>query len=237
MSAGYVHGPLECRLCFGGAERTLALGDWRLHNNPGYWGSPSPRVLVLGFSKGATQDRAAEGDGFDGIAFAGMRPRLQAVLQALGLMPDDRGIDRLLTAREAEFGFASLVRCSLCKMKGGACRTSGDVIPSAFTNPGTLAIIRRCAGTYLQRLPESVRLVVLLGTADACIARTRGIVSELHADLSVVNDVAFRAGGALWVYAAHPSPGNGHFKAWLSGEAGGASARKRVLARQALAGS
>lgn len=202
VTAAYVHGPLECHLCFDGADRTLALGDWRLHNNPGYWGNPSPRVLILGFSKGANQNRAADSGEFDGIAFAGMRPRLQAVLQALGLMPDDRGIDHLMTARETEFGFASLVRCSLCRMKGGLCRTSGDVIPSAFTNPDTLAIIRRCAGTYLQRLPESVRLVVLLGTADAYIARTRSIVSERHADLSVVNDVAFRAGGALWLYGA-----------------------------------
>jgi hypothetical protein len=78
--------------------------------------------------------------------------------------------------------------------------------------------------------------VVLRGSADLCIAKTRGIVSELHADLSVVNDEAFRAGGALWVNAAHPSQGNGRFKAWLTGEAGRATARKRVLGRQALAG-
>lgn len=237
MSQQYVHGPVQCRLCFSTAEPILSLGDWRLHNNPGYYGSPNPKVLILGFSKGANQNRAAEDGDFDKIAFAGARHRLQAVLQVLRLMPSNRGIDHLMTAKEPEFGVASLVRCSFCKMKNGECKTSGDVIPSAFTNADTLAVIKRCAGTYLQRLPEAVKLVLLLGTADNYIAKTRGIFSKLYPDFSSVNDVAFRAGGALWVYAAHPSPGNGHFDAWLTGETDNASGRKRSLAQQALAGA
>ena len=235
MSALYSHGPLNCRLCFTGHDATLALGDWRLHNNPGYYGSSSPRTLVLGFSKGANQNRAAATGNFDQIAFAGARPRLQAVLVALGLMPKDRSIDHLMTAREQEFGVASLVRCSLCKMKDGECKTSGDVVPTAFTNPDTLAIIQRCVTTYLKTLPSDVRRVVLLGTADAYIKKTRTILSKLYPDFSSINEVAFQAGGALWVYGAHPSPGNGHFKSWLSGSAENVSARKRILARQALA--
>lgn len=190
---------------------------------------------MLGFSKGANQTRAAADGDFDKVAFAGARHRLKTVLTVLGQMPPDRGIDELMTAREKEFGVASLVRCSFCKMKNGVCKTSGDVIPSAFTNPSTLAIIRRCASTYIQRLPETVRLVVLLGTADAYVAKTRAIFSSLYQDFASVNAVAFRAGGALWVYGAHPSPGNGHFDAWASGPAEGASGQKRVLALQALA--
>ncbi len=231
----YVHGPIQCRLCFGSAERTLALGDWRLHNNPGYYGSTNPRVLVLGFSKGANQNRAAEDGNFDKIAFAKARHRLQAVLEVLKLMPADRSIDHLMTAREHEFGVASLVRCSFCKMKNGKCKTSGDVIPSAFTNTSTLAIIQRCASTFLERLPETVKLVLLLGTAENYIKKTRGIFAKLYPDFLSVNSVAFRAGGALWLYAAHPSPGNGHFDAWLSGGADNPSGQKRSLAQEALA--
>jgi len=235
LSERYIHGKTQCRLCFDGSERILEIGEWRLHNNPGYYGSPNPTTLVLGFSKGANQNRAAESGDFDKIAFAKARPRLQAVLEALQLMPRDRGIDDLMTAKEPEFGVASLVRCSFCKMKNGDCKTSGDVVPSAFTNAGTLAIIQRCASTFLQRLPAGVRLVLLLGTADNYIKKTRAVFATLYPDYSSVNSVAFRAGGALWLYAAHPSPGNGHFDAWVNAGADSPSGLKRILAQQALA--
>lgn len=235
MSTTYAHGPQECRLCFSSDENTLFLGDWRLHNNPGYYGSSTPSTLVLGFSKGANQNRAAECSDFDRVAFAGARHRLHTVLTVLGLMPNDRSIDHLMTARERDFGVASLVRCSFCKMKGGECKTSGDVIPSAFTNADTVRIIECCTTTHLKTLPPSVECVVLLGTADAYIKKTRAIFSGMYADFSSVNEVAFRAGGSLWVYAAHPSPGNGHFESWASGTQENPSARKRILAQRALA--
>lgn len=235
MSTLYAHGPQQCRLCFDDRASTLSLGDWRLQNNPGYYGSATPSTLVLGFSKGANQNRAAEAGDFDRIAFAGARHRLQAVLIVLGLMPNDRSIDHLMTSRERDFGVASLVRCSFCKMKNGECKTSGDVIPSAFTNADTLAIIERCATTHLKALPPSVKRVVLLGTADAYIKKTRTIFSRLYPNFASVNEAAFRAGGALWVYAAHPSPGNGHFESWVSGSEENVSARKRILAQRALA--
>ena len=216
MSDGYIHGPLQCRLCFCGTKETLVLGDWRLRNNPGYYGSSDPEILILGFSKGANQNKVAEEGDFDKIAFAGARHRLKTVLETLKLMPADRAIDALMTARERKFGVASLVRCSFGKMKGGVCKTSGDVIPSAFSGTATLTIIRRCASTYLGKLPKRVKLVVLLGTSNSYIAKTQSMFSEFYADYSPVNPVAFRAGGALWVYAAHPSPGNGHFDSWVS---------------------
>ena len=206
-----------------------------MHNNPGYYGSSTPQTLVLGFSKGANQNRAAEAGNFDKIAFAGARHRLQTVLTVLGLMPNDRSIDHLMTERERDFGVASLVRCSFCKMKDGECKTSGDVVPSAFTNAATLGIIKRCAAAHLNALPPSVKRVVLLGTADGYIKKTRAIFSGMYANFSSVNEVAFYAGGALWVYAAHPSPGNGHFESWASGAHDNVSARKRVLAQRALA--
>jgi hypothetical protein len=120
-------------------------------------------------------------------------------------------------------------------MKDGECKTSGDVIPSAFTNADTVRIIEYCTTTHLKTLPPSVECVVLLGTADAYIKKTRTIFSGMYADFSSVNEVAFRAGGSLWVYAAHPSPGNGHFESWASGTQENPSARKRILAQRALA--
>lgn len=234
MTNGYSHGPISCRDCYAGEEAVMALGDWRLHNNPGYYGSNSPGILVLGFSKGANQNKtAAEGD-FDKVAFAKARHRLQEVLETLKLMPSDRSIDYLMTAKEKSFGVASLVRCSFCKMKGGTCKTSGDVIPSSFTNQSTLKIIENCSSKYLGSLPSSTRLVILLGTSETYIKKTKTLIQRLHKDFKANNHVSFSAGGALWVYATHPSPGNGYFKAWVMNGSDDQSGQKRILAQQAL---
>lgn len=234
MSDGYKHGPIQCRRCFNGSESTLALGDWRLQNNPGYYGAVAPEILVLGFSKGANQNKVAEEGNFDTVAFAKARHRLKAVLATLKIMPSDRGIDALMTEREQTFGVTSLVRCSFCKMKNGVCKTSGDVIPSAFTTPATLAIIQRCATVFLGKLPARVKLVVLLGSADSYITKTKAIFSKLNDDFFSVNPAAFRAGGVLWIYAAHPSPSNGHFDSWVSGGPDNPSGQKRIHALAAL---
>ncbi len=159
---GYSHGSISCRECFTNAESVLTFGQWKLHNNPGYYGSSSPEVLVLGFSKGANQNKAARNGDFDKIAFANARHRLQIILETLEIMPKNRGVDALMTAAEDKFGVASLVRCSLGKMQNGVCKTSGDVIPSSFTNKDTLRIIEHCSKKYLGELPESTNLVILL---------------------------------------------------------------------------
>jgi hypothetical protein len=233
MLPGYIHGPVPCRLCFGDSQEHT-LGDWRLLNNPGYFGSKDPEILVLGFSKGANQNKIRAEISFDKIAFAGARGRLKAVLESLKIMPSDRGIDALMTKGEQIFGFTSFVRCSLCKMQDGVCKTSGDVIPNAFANVATMIVIRRCVKTFLSTLPERVRLVVLLGTSDNYIAKTRSLLREIHADYSAINEVAFRTGNKLWIYAAHPSPANGHFKAWISGNVDDPSGKKRILAIKAV---
>jgi len=230
----YRHGPQICRTCFSGSASEVRIGDWRLTNNPGYYGSSSPEILILGFSKGANQNRAAEHGHFDIIAFADARHRLQHVLQVLRVMPQERSIDQVMTAKERQFGVASLVRCSFSKLKDGVWKTSGDVIPSAFKDPQTMAVIRCCASQHLGELPPTLKLVILLGTDDRYIESARALVGSLHRDCAEVNSVAFRAGGALWVHATHPSPGNGHFNAWVSGPATSKSGQKRELALQAI---
>ncbi len=236
MKNGFTHGPLQCRDCFSGNEHTLVMGDWRLQNNPGYYGSADPSILILGFSKGANQNKEATLGTFDKVAFSGARHRLQAVLETLNIMPSDRSIHALMTAAEKDFGIASLVRCSFGKMRNGVYKTSGDVIPSSFTNPQTFQIIQRCTKKYLNELPSRVKLVILLGTSDSYIKKTKSMMSKNYVDYKNINAIAFSAGGALWIYATHPSPGNGHFDSWISGDQDNASAQKRSLAITALNG-
>jgi hypothetical protein len=116
----------------------------------------------------------------------------------------------------------------------GTCKTSGDVIPSSFTNLDTLQIIETCLKKYLGDLPKSIKLVVLLGTNETYIKKTKNLIQRLHSDFLIVNNVAFVAGGALWIYATHPSPGNGHFNAWIQNGSDDKSGQKRLLAKEAV---
>ena len=232
----FKHGPIDCRQCFPSSDSsTLVLGDWRLNNNPGYYGSANPEVLILGFSKGATQNKAQASEDFDSIAFAGMRDRLQAVLEVLHLMPGNCSLNDMLMGREERFGFASLVRCSLYKMVKGKATTSGPVVTSAFKQKEALNIIESCARTYLRDLPSSLRLTLLLGTNKTYMRNVKAIFSGMYDSFEDINEVAFYAGNVLWVFVAHPSPANGHFRAWLSeGDVLNQSSSKRVLAAKAI---
>lgn len=234
MVKSFTHGPNDCRFCFPSQSNTLEIGDWKLTNNPGYYGAKEPTILILGFSKGANQNKAAELGDFDKIAFSGARHRLQKILETFGIMPKDRDIHHLMTAREVSFGVASLVRCSFCKLKNGRWVTSGDVIPSAFSNNSTRGIIESCAKTFLSDLPRNTRMVILLGTADSYIRSTKEIFRKIYSDFRELNQVSFMAGNALWVYAAHPSPGNGHFESWVSHDPGNSSGKKCLEAMETI---
>jgi len=233
----FAHGPQSCRACFNGSQADeLQFDEWRLVNNPGYYGSSTPSTLILGFSKGANQNRMAARGNFDSIAFANARHRLQAILSRLGLMPADRSIDALMTAQEKEFSVTSLVRCSLSKLQNGKWVTSGNVIPTAFRNKDCSTIIGRCAARHLGELPPNVQTVLLLGNDDRYVRQIRILIHALHPDYFKINDMAFMAGGAVWVHTTHPSPGNGHFNSWINGSPDTAAGRKREMALQALEG-
>lgn len=210
------------------------VGDWHLRANPGYWGAQAPRVLVLGFSKGATQIAAAAGSQFDAVAFAGMRSRLKAVLDGLGLDLDGQSIDDALTASGRVLGAASLIRCGLSVMEQGQLKSSGTIMPKAAKAAVPLQAMKTCIGRHLNPLPESVETVVMLGTTDAYVKGVKGLMREQFSDYQEVNDVAFRAQGRTWVFASHPSGANGTFGEWVAGDGSTESGRKRLLALAAL---
>lgn len=228
------HGWQSCRACHQAGQDVRIEGDWHLRANPGYWGAQAPRVLVLGFSKGATQIAAAAGGQFDAVAFAGMRPRLKAVLDGLGLDLDGQSIDEALTASGRVLGAASLIRCGLSVMESGQLKSSGTIMPKAAKASFPLQAMKTCIGRHLSPLPASVETVVMLGTTDAYVKGVKGLMREQFADYQDVNDVAFRAQGRTWVFASHPSGANGTFGEWVAGDGSTESGRKRLLALAAL---
>lgn len=228
------HGWQPCRACHQAGQEVRVEGDWHLRANPGYWGAQAPRVLVLGFSKGATQIAAAAGGQFDAVAFAGMRSRLKAVLDGLGLDLDGQSIDDALTASGRALGAASLIRCGLSVMEQGQLKSSGNIMPKAAKAAFPLQAMKTCIGLHLNPLPESVETVVMLGTTDAYVKGVKGLMREQFPDYQDVNDVAFRAQGRTWVFASHPSGANGTFGEWVAGDGSTESGRKRLLALAAL---
>ncbi len=74
----------------------------------------------------------------------------------------------------------------------------------------------------------------MLGIDDAYIDNCRKLFGRSH-EITPVNEVAYTNGKVTWVHATHPSPANGHFTTWLTGDATQtAIARKRELAKAAV---
>lgn len=226
------HGRMACRKCFSGTENILTTGSWRIRNDPGAWGSPNPKYLVLGFSKGATQADIYANGLFDNVAFGGSQTRanLSRVLQTVGLLRPGEQVDSRIHAGEKEFHFASLVRCSLARCgKDGEFKTSGELIKKSFKE--VPSIISACASEYLAELPKSVELVLMLGTDDGYIKEVKSVMQRLHrSTFKDVGPVSFIAGGVPWVHITHPSKGNGHLSAWLKGDEENSSGRKQKIA-------
>lgn len=227
------HGWMACRACHKNGSVVSKDGDWHLRANPGYWGSSTPKVLVLGFSKGANQIAAAEMGAFDGVAFAGMRPRLQSVLSELGVDLDGQTIDEALSSRGRTIGAASLVRCGLSVMEKGKLVTSGTIMAKVTKAPFPMQAMRTCIQQHLNPLPDSVEAVILLGTTPAYVKGVKALMKEQFADYRDVNAMSFRAQGRVWVFATHPSGANGTFKDWIQGDAVNESGRKKHLAQAA----
>lgn len=240
------HGKLNCRDCFSSSSDISECGKWRIRNDPGAWGTNTPKYLVLGFSKGSTQADIYQNGEFDKVGFGGFETRrnLTNVLRSVGLLDSWEHVDSKIRATEQDFHFASLVRCSLARLnerklaKTGATtyETSGELIVKSFTE--VPHYLKNCTTKHLSDLPPSVSLVAMLGTDDRYIKGIKSLIRSLHpASFSDVNSVSFMASGALWVHLTHPSKGNGHLSAWLKGDQSNTSGAKRNLAAATIQSS
>lgn len=229
------HGRLACRRCFSGGHPTQMIGKWQMVNDPAAWGSATPRILILGFSKGFTQANAFRSGRFEDIPFKDMRARLTEELRLLGVITKSETVDQKMVASETEIGFGSLVRCSLSRMnKKGVLACTGEVMPKAFTEEISTSLTM-CAETFLADLPSTVRLVLLLGTTDSYIKGCRGVVRSLYGSrFSDINEVSYRTGDVVWAHVSHPSGLNGHHPVWMTGDPSTKPGGKRDLAIQAI---
>lgn len=235
-----LHGPIACRECWEtcesfAKEQVTADGRFRLVNDPGAWGSPDPSVLVLGISKGNTQAKEFEGGEFDQVPFKKCRPRLRDSIAAAGLIEVDDDIDSRMSAAETDFAFGSVVRCSVTGLKDGKWKAGTPEVIPAFSHSEASSWLDNCFRRHLAKLPDRLRVIALAGNDDRWIKTVRDKVQVLYPEsFRFLNDVAYEAGGKLWVHIAHPSPGNGHFSSFVSGAESETQGRKRELAREVV---
>jgi hypothetical protein len=127
------HGRIACRRCFTSDEQSQTVGKWQMVNDPAAWGSATPWVLLLGFSKGFTQANAFKTGRFEDIPFKDMRSRLTEELRLLGIIGKSETVDEKMVATETDMAFGSFVRCSLSRTnRKGKLVCTGEVMPKAF---------------------------------------------------------------------------------------------------------
>ena len=170
-------GRIDCSRCF--PERvvkfdnsTVTQGDWRITANPLAWGNASPKVVVLGFSKGPTQAGALLNTPHDEIACKGGRTNVGKILSHLGILKIESGNDyssavsAAISDTTGPFHFASMIRCTVERFdhKDNEWKGSGGGMLDKFIASDFGAMVAsNCVKQHLCGLPPSTRLVVLFG--------------------------------------------------------------------------
>lgn len=238
------HGKINCKACFnnkkivwGDPSSCIEKDNFKLEYNPGAWGSATPKVLVLGFSKGYNQTANINSRDFNDIPFSEWRDRLDFALRKIGLLPENSSVNEKINDNEQNFAFGSLIRCSISKYnnKLGKYQKSGNNILSAtFRNRFAGKIAFNCVRKFLTGLPHSLKLVVLLGNNLNYVKCLKGLIEEFYPkELQSINEVAYKTNNLTFVHITHPSRANGHFSSWLNYQEG-IQANKRELAIEAV---
>ncbi|NDK37868.1 hypothetical protein DT603_03325 [Pseudoxanthomonas gei] len=189
--------------------------------------------MVLGFSMGANQARAAREREFDQVAYIGMRPAMAKILASLGLELG-QSIDSSMTRFSKRVGYSSISRCSLEMWEKGSWKTSGTIMTKATTDPWSNSILERCVQTYLPSMPFTAKVVVLLGSSPVYINGIIKLIRKTFPDFAYINEVAFKADGRTWVFVVHPKAQGNQVTDWLTGLATSVAGAKRGLAITAV---
>lgn len=217
------HGYITCTACkqfFTDHDYELGFGRWghgepiQLINNPASWGSADPEYRLLGFSKGATQNKAMaeERKGkatYESIPFKGMRKRFPWLFQGLGLraLPNP---DELFLPTENECQSGSIIKCSISARKSDGSYSSGGMVRKVLNN---------CINIHLSK-ERSGRSFILFGLDKDFIAWCKSAFSEAYQGVQQVKATTYRNEHLSWVHVAHPS-GNQtdpQYRSWCEGK-------------------
>lgn len=240
------HGRVACSICHHpepyNFDRThTERNGWRITNNPLAWGGSEPEVCVLGFSKGPTQAGALASVPHDAIAYKGGRSAVAKILHHVGLLerPDARLVDGLIGDRNGPIHFGSLVRCTVERWdeqertwKG----TGGGMLDRFVATDFGTSVAQQCGSTFLGRLPERTRLVVMLGLGSKLnyVRACRMLFQRIRpGSWDAINEVSYTDGKIVVVHTEHFASQGALLPNWLSGEAH-ERGRLGLLAREAV---
>jgi hypothetical protein len=190
----FSHGEIDCALCHDlyepGINGTLKHDSATMIPGAFGWGAIDPKVIVLGFSKGANQSaqmakylsngRSAED--FLGIPFAGtvMRERLTRLLRAVGLLGPAESVSDRLGAEEKVIHWGSVVRCGVGVLRPSAPHKPSSSMPLILEamsgNSALEGTFRRCIERHIGAL-KGPKIVVMLNNSrryvQLCFAALR----------------------------------------------------------------
>jgi hypothetical protein len=216
------HGWIGCSRCMPESEHQLFLGasnppEWKIEKPNASWGATRPLVVVLGFSRGTNQKTTLP---FDEIAFAGMRPQLTAILKRLGLLEESDFVGNHINAGETKFHFGSLFRCSVAmwdKQKKSYSKSGGGILEKFVKAKENQVIAKNCVNQHLGHIPDSTKLVVMLGNSDKYVEHCQALISREHVGIRRVNEVAYGNDKTTWVHTIHAKAQGSYLPQWLEG--------------------
>ncbi len=244
------HGRVDCNLCFEGKpvvfDKTRRKeGDWRITNNPLAWGSSTPEIVLLGFSKGPRQAGSLASTPHDEIAFKASRGNVAKILAHLGLLPGvlmERGskaVDELIADPSGRFHFGSLVRCTVeryDRKSAGWKGSGGGMLDQFVALPFGHDVATSCASRFLGSLPEATKLIVMfgLGTGLNYVDAAMKIFGFARpGEWRKLNDVSYTDGKVVVVHVEHFASQGSLIPDWL-GLTGKPRARLGRLAQESV---
>jgi hypothetical protein len=171
------HGRINCTKCFSRSSiefdvSTFESANWRITANPLAWGSRTPEIMILGFSKGPTQSGALATAPHDQIAYKGSRKNVGKILHHIGLLPlkpnEDpaNAISGEISNENGRFHFGSLIRCTVERFdnKSETWKGSGGGMLDKFIDTSFgQAIAGNCTTKFLSNLPDKTKLIIMFG--------------------------------------------------------------------------
>jgi hypothetical protein len=210
--------------------------------------------MTKGFTQSGALAAASNSAGYDAVAFQKFRPRLLDTLQAIGLMPGAKSIDPYLTAEESNYGFASIIRCSMAgwgaKSKPRnrpderteyAFLSRSSAVIAEMKRPEGQAFLEACLTRNVATMGRRTRLVVLLSNDSNYINMLTNVIKDLpafrdfeqHPNLPSV----YKASNRFFVHTAHPSPLNGRLSEFVAADPTTVQGRKCLEARRGVQGA
>lgn len=251
MSCLPKHGRSECNRCYNNEilkfdQSRIERDGWRITSNPLAWGNQTPKVIVLGFSKGPTQAGALVSTHHDEIAYKGSRLNVGKILAHVGLIPRSSNdklkakVDELIASPKGDFHFGSLIRCTVERFdeKSQSWKGSGGGMLDKFvSNSFGHLVSGNCAKEYLAELPHATKLVVMfgLGTKQNYVREAFKLYKRVRpGNWQWLNDVSYTDGKITVVHVEHFASQGALIPNWL-GKNSHSRSSLGIMAKEAVA--